>query len=51
LTEAFRSFGRTSMQSLADAVNFVARTWPYFILGLIVLAILRTWWMGRRKKA
>jgi hypothetical protein len=51
LTEAFRSFGRTSMQSLADAVNFVARTWPYFILGLIVLAILRAWWIGRRKKA
>lgn len=51
LTEAFKSFGRTSMQSLADAVNFVARTWPFFILGLIVLAILRVWWMGRRKKA
>jgi len=51
LGEAFQSFGRTSMQSLADAVNFVARTWPFFILGLIVLGILRLWWLGRRKKA
>ncbi len=51
LTESFKSFGRTSMQSLAEAVNFIARTWPFFILGLIVLAILRTWWMGRRRKA
>ncbi len=51
LTEAFKSFGRTSMQSLAEAVNFVARTWPFFILGLVVLAILRVWWMGRRRKA
>lgn len=51
LTEAFKSFGRTSMQSLADAVNFVARTWPFFILGLVVLAILRVWWMGRRRNA
>jgi len=51
LTEAFSAFGRTSMQSLADAVNFVARTWPFFILGLVVLGILRLWWLGRRKKA
>lgn len=51
LTEAFSAFGRTSMQSLAEAVNFIARSWPFFILGLIVLAILRMWWMGRRKKA
>lgn len=51
LGEAFKSFGRTSMQSLAEAVNFVARTWPFFILGLIVLAILRMWWLGRRRKA
>lgn len=50
LGEAFADFGRTSMQSLADAVNFVARTWPFFILGLIVLAIVRIWWRGRRRK-
>lgn len=51
LGEAFSAFGRTSMQSLADAVNFIARTWPFFILGLIVLAVLRIWWRGRRRKA
>lgn len=51
LSEAFSAFGRTSTQSLADAVNFVARTWPFFILGLIVLGVLRIWWRGRRKKA
>lgn len=51
LAEAFSAFGRTSMQSLADTVNFIARTWPYFILGLIVLAILRIWWRGRKRKA
>lgn len=50
LSEAFSAFGRTSMQSLADAVNFIARTWPFFILGLIILAILRVWWRGRRRK-
>lgn len=51
LTESFKSFGRTSMQSLAAAVDFVARAWPFFILGLVVLAILRIWWRGRRRKA
>jgi hypothetical protein len=51
LTEAFKSFGRVSMQSLADTVNFIARTWPFFILGLVVLAIVRIWWRGRRRKA
>ncbi len=51
LSEAFSAFGRTSMQSLAEAVTFVARTWPFFILGLFVLAILRVWWLGRRRKA
>lgn len=50
LGEAFSAFGRTSMQSLADAVNFVARTWPFFILGLVVLAILQLWWRGRKRK-
>ena len=51
LGEAFSAFGRTSMQSLADAVNFIARTWPFFILGLIVLGVLRAWLRTRRKKA
>ena len=51
LSEAFSAFGRTSLQSLADAVNFIARTWPFFILGLIVLGILRVWRLGRRRKA
>lgn len=51
LGEAFSAFGRTSTQSLADAVNFIARTWPFFILGLIVLGILRAWMRTRRKKA
>lgn len=51
LSEAFSSFGRTSMQSLAEAVTFVARTWPSLVVLLIVLTILRVWWRGRRKKA
>lgn len=51
LSEAFRGFGRTSMQSLAEAVTFVARSWPALILVLIVLTILRVWWRGRRKRA
>ncbi len=51
LVEAFSAFGRTSMQSLADAVSFIARTWPFFLLGLVILAILRVWWRGRRRKA
>ncbi|MDZ7629238.1 MAG: DUF4349 domain-containing protein [Parvularculaceae bacterium] len=51
LSEAFSGFGRTSMQSLADAVNFVARSWPSLILLLVVLTILRSWWRGRRKAA
>ena len=51
LAEAFQGFGRTSMQSLAEAVTFVARTWPTLILALIILSILRVWWRGRRKKA
>jgi hypothetical protein len=51
LNEAFSGFGRTSMQSLADAVNFVARSWPSLVVLLIVLTILRAWWRGRRKKA
>lgn len=51
LSEAFGSFGRTSMQSLADAITFVARSWPSLILLLVVLTILRSWWRGRRKAA
>lgn len=50
LTEAFKSFGRTSMLSLAETVNFVARAWPFFILGLVVLGVLRLWWTGRRRR-
>ncbi len=51
LHEAFKGFGRTSMQSLAEAVTFVARSWPALILVLVVLSILRVWWRGRRKRA
>jgi hypothetical protein len=51
LSESFKGFGRTSAASLASAIDFVARSWPFFVLGLIVLAILRAWWLGRRKKA
>ena len=51
LSEAFSGFGRTSMQSLAEAITFVARSWPSLIVLLIVLTILRSWWRGRRKKA
>lgn len=51
LSEAFKSFGRTSMASLAAAVTFIARTWPFFILGLAVLAVLRIWLRGRRRQA
>ncbi len=50
LGEAFKAFGRNSTQSLAEAVTFVAQTWPFFILGLAVLAILRFWWRGRKRK-
>ncbi|MCA8888485.1 MAG: DUF4349 domain-containing protein [Parvularculaceae bacterium] len=49
LAEAFGDFGRTSVASVAEAVRFVARSWPFFIVLLIVLAILRVWWRGRRK--
>jgi hypothetical protein len=49
LREAFGDFARTSVESLAAAVNFVARAWPFFIVGLIALAILRFWWRGRRR--
>ena len=51
LVESFKGFFRTSIASLADAVDFVARTWPFFIVGLIVLFVLRGWWRGRRAKA
>lgn len=51
LSEAFSGFGRTSMQSLAEAVTFIARTWPSLIVLLVILTILRAWWRGRAKKA
>lgn len=51
LVEAFKDFFRTSVASLASAVNFVARAWPFFLIGLGVLFILRAWWRGRRAKA
>jgi hypothetical protein len=51
LSEAFAGFGRTSMQSLAEAITFIARSWPSLVVLLIVLTILRSWWRGRRKKA
>ncbi len=49
LVQAFGDFGRTSVASLAEAVRFVARTWPFFIVLMIALAVLRSWWRGRRK--
>jgi vacuolar-type H+-ATPase subunit E/Vma4 len=48
LAESLKGFGRTSAQSLAEAIDFAARAWPYFILALIALAILRLWWRRRR---
>ena len=51
LAEAFKGFFRTSIASLAAAVDFVARAWPFFLIGLGVLFILRAWWRGRRSKA
>jgi hypothetical protein len=51
LTESLKAFGRNSTYSLSRMIDFVANTWPFFILGLIVLAILRGWWVGRRRKA
>ncbi len=49
LIQAFGDFGRTSVASLAEAVRFVARTWPFFIVLMIALAVIRGWWRGRRK--
>lgn len=51
LADAFKGFFRTSIASLAAAVDFVARAWPFFLIGLAVLFILRGWWRGRRSKA
>lgn len=50
LVEAFGDFGRTSVNSLAAAVRFVAGAWPFFIVLMIVLIILRAWWRGRRRQ-
>lgn len=49
LLQAFGDFGRTSVESLADAVRFVAYAWPFFLVLLFGLAVLRLWWRGRRK--
>lgn len=49
LGEAFGDFARTSVESVASAVRFFARAWPFFLLLLGALAILRVWWRGRRK--
>lgn len=51
LGEAFKGFFRTSIASLAAAVDFVARAWPFFLIAMGVLFVLRAWWRGRRKKA
>lgn len=51
LAEAFSGFFRTSIASLAAAVDFVARGWPFFLVGLGVLFVLRGWWRGRKAKA
>ncbi len=50
LTDAFKSFFRTSIASLAAAVDFVARSWPFFLVGLAALFVLRGWWRGRKAK-
>jgi hypothetical protein len=49
LVDAFGDFGRTSVRSLANAVNFVAGAWPFIILVIVALFFLRGWWTGRRK--
>ncbi len=51
LREALKGFFRTSVASLAEAVDFVARAWPFFLISLGVLFILRRWWRGRRAGA
>lgn len=51
LTASFKGFFRTSVSSLAAAVDFVARAWPFFLVALGVLFVLRGWWRGRKAKA
>lgn len=51
LLQSLKSFFRTSVASLAEAVDFVARAWPFFLIGFFVLLVLRRWWRGRRAKA
>lgn len=51
LAEAFGGFGRNSAASLAEAVNFIARSWPFFIVGFFVLWVLRGWLRGWRLRA
>ena len=48
LTRAFGDFGRASIQSIADAVTFIAKAWPFFILLLVALTIMRFWWRRRK---
>jgi hypothetical protein len=50
LADAFGDFGRNSMEALAGVVTLVSETWPFFILGLIVLWILFAWLRGMRRK-
>lgn len=50
LAEAFGDFGRTSAASLAGAVNFIARSWPFFLIGLFGLWVLRVWLRGWRNR-
>ncbi|NWG71902.1 MAG: DUF4349 domain-containing protein [Parvularculaceae bacterium] len=52
LADAFSDFGRNSMTALAGVVTLVSTTWPFFILGLVVLWIVFAWLRGlRRRKA
>lgn len=51
LADSFKSFFRTSIASLAAAVDFVARAWPFFLVGLGALFVLRGWWRGRKAKS
>lgn len=50
LADAFGDFGRNSMTALAGVVTLVSTTWPFFILGLVVLWILYAWLRGLRRR-
>jgi hypothetical protein len=53
LVEAVSNFGRNSMASLGEAIDFVARAWPFFLIGLFALwvlrAVIRGWRRSRAK--